>query len=319
MKSTITLSSIILGITLWVSCGSEPKTTSDESMSAEAMADGFNLLQSSCFSCHNPNPEIEKKIAPTLAEIKSAYAGEAESLKDFSAMLHAFLKAPAAENAIIAGAVEAYGVMPKFGHNEDQVEAMAHYLYFTPLETENWFANSFDAEKEKYTKSDADLSYLELGQKLALSTKSTLGKNLKAALKEYGTEHAIQFCSTKAIPLTDSMSTALDASIKRVSDMPRNPGNAANEEELAYILSAKEQLLAGNEIKPQVAESGGKMVGYYPILTNDMCMQCHGEPEVQIKPESIAALDALYPEDKARGYGPNQLRGIWVVEMSKRD
>jgi hypothetical protein len=28
---------------------------------------------------------------------------------------------------------------------------------------------------------------------------------------------------------------------------------------------------------------------------------------------------ALYPEDKAIGYSTNELRGIWVVKMKKRD
>ena len=60
------------------------------------------------------------------------------------------------------------------------------------------------------------------------------------------------------------------------------------------------------------------MIGYYPIITNELCMQCHGQTGQQISPGTLAKITALYPNDKAVNYKVNQLRGIWVVEM-KRD
>ena len=59
-----------------------------------------------------------------------------------------------------------------------------------------------------------------------------------------------------------------------------------------------------------------KQNNYYPIVTNAMCMQCHGKKDLQIKPETLAAIGEFYPEDKATGYGENELRGIWVVEQN---
>ncbi len=44
-------------------------------------------------------------------------------------------------------------------------------------------------------------------------------------------------------------------------------------------------------------------------------MQCHGDPETDILPETYTKIKELYPEDKAIGYIENELRGIWVVEM----
>jgi hypothetical protein len=57
------------------------------------------------------------------------------------------------------------------------------------------------------------------------------------------------------------------------------------------------------------------MIVYYPILTNAMCLQCHGKPEEDIKPSTLSKLHMLYPQDKGVGYEENELRGIWVVEM----
>ena len=33
--------------------------------------------------------------------------------------------------------------------------------------------------------------------------------------------------------------------------------------------------------------------------------------------KTLAKINQLYPNDKATGYDVNQLRGIWVVEMTK--
>ena len=50
-------------------------------------------------------------------------------------------------------------------------------------------------------------------QKYAVETKGVLGKNLMNAINSQGTENAIEFCSTKAIVLTDSMGVVLNASL----------------------------------------------------------------------------------------------------------
>ena len=167
-------------------------------------------------------------------------------------------------------------------------------------------------------KMNDDLSYEDRGRKYAMSTKSILGKNLLGAIKSNGTEHALEFCNTKAVVLTDSMANVLGATIRRVSDKNRNPENAASGTELEYINAAHLLLANGGKLTPQVQEINGEMVGYYPIMTNAMCLQCHGIANEQIQPATLDKIAALYPKDKATRYGENELRGIWVVEMAKR-
>ena len=160
--------------------------------------------------------------------------------------------------------------------------------------------------------------YLERGRQHAMATQAVLGKNLAHAIQTQGTDGALAFCNLKAYPLTDSMATSLGVEIKRVSDKNRNPGNAANEEELHYITTAKEQLSQGEEAKPEVHQADGQLKGYYPILTNQMCLQCHGKPNEDITSATMAKIRELYPADKATGYNENELRGIWVVTMDKQ-
>ncbi len=150
-----------------------------------------------------------------------------------------------------------------------------------------------------------------------MSTKAVLGGNLKQAINSGGTVSAINFCKDKAAPIAKSQSAELGASITRVTDRPRNPDNIANDIEMDYIHAAKASLLAGDKPAPKIQEIDGRMVGYYPVITNGMCLQCHGTPDKELLSETIAALDTLYPNDQARGYGENELRGIFVVLMER--
>lgn len=172
-------------------------------------------------------------------------------------------------------------------------------------------------EKQKIKAAEEKaMSPLEKGKSIAQATQAALGKNLMQAIGEKGTAGAIEFCNIEAIPITDSLSKIHHATVKRVSDKNRNPKNTANEAELAYIENAKNQLADNQTIQPQLKEENGKWVAYYPILTNAMCLQCHGKSE-QISKEALAKIEAHYPKDQALGYKANEVRGIWVIEMKK--
>lgn len=162
-----------------------------------------------------------------------------------------------------------------------------------------------------------EVNYLENGKSLAMQTKASLGKNLALAINERDSDGAVEFCNTQAIPITDSMSVVLGAKIKRVSDKPRNSNNQANEAELAYINNWNAAKAKGEEHFPLLTELDGKMVGYYPIVTNQMCLQCHGTPEKQINTKTLSKIKKLYPADKAIGYTEGEIRGVFVVEMNK--
>ena len=159
--------------------------------------------------------------------------------------------------------------------------------------------------------------YLKKGTDIALAAQAVLGKNLLTAIHAGGTDGALAFCNEKAIPLTDSISSVLNAKIKRVSDKNRNIRNTANEMELAYIHQAKTDIVKFGEAKPQLQEINNQMVGYYPIVTNGICLKCHGDPNKDIDEKTFSVIKEKYPQDKAIGYLTNEIRGIWVINMDK--
>jgi hypothetical protein len=175
---------------------------------------------------------------------------------------------------------------------------------------------STQEETQKAVSNKEVLSPIEKGKSIAQATQASLGKNLMQAIGERGSAGAVEFCNIQALPITDSLAEMHNANVKRVSDKNRNPKNAANEAELTYIKNAKSLLASNQNIKPQIKEENGKWVGYYPILTKAMCLQCHGKTD-QINKETIAKIEKHYPNDQATGYGANEVRGIWVIELKK--
>ena len=164
------------------------------------------------------------------------------------------------------------------------------------------------------------ISNADLGLKYAMSTKAELGKNLMGTIQSKGTEEAVTFCNIKAFPLTDSMAVVHNATIKRVSDKPRNSNNVASLKEIDHIEKFKKELASGQEIKPIIESLDNDSIQfYYPIVTNKMCLQCHGEPNKDIKPIVLEKITALYPADKAVGYSEDQVRGIWSVTMKNQE
>ena len=167
--------------------------------------------------------------------------------------------------------------------------------------------------------SEPSVNYLSEGKRIAGEAQAALGKNLAAAINAKGTVYAVEFCNVEAIPITDSMANILGASLKRVTDKMRNPENQANEDELAFIKKMKGEMQTGKSPEPLVVEINGKMVGYYPIVTNALCVKCHGNKDIDIEQPTFRKIKALYPSDKALGYSVNELRGMWKVEMNKKE
>ena len=152
----------------------------------------------------------------------------------------------------------------------------------------------------------------EILKNYAVEAQQLLGSQLKQKIAEGGPENALEFCNINAIPLTDSISKKYDVRIKRVSDQYRNPDNAANPSELAVITTYKAMLAAGK--KPEGLLKDGYF--YSPIVTNAMCLQCHGTPGKELAEKTHQKIKSFYPDDKATGYGVDELRGIFSIAVN---
>lgn len=284
-------------------------------LSDTLLSQGFQLLETNCFTCHSPNMSKGSRIAPPIFAVKKHYFDADITYDEFSESIVSFVLNPTDEKAKMRGAINKFGLMPNMGFSESQIKAVTYYLYYTEIETPDWFEKHYQEEHQKHTDNALEIPDLEKGQHKALAVKSVLGKNLMGKLKNDGTIAALAFCNINALSLTDSMAILQDAKIKRVSDKPRNEIAQANSNELDIIQTFKDSLMTSGNITPILLTEGNSKKGYYPILTNQMCLQCHGAIEKDINKETFEKINSLYTNDKAIGYGLNELRGMWVVEF----
>ena len=102
---------------LFVSCnnskreatGSESKTTElQESqnmaeINQDDIAEGFQLMEANCYSCHSPNASHENRAAPPMEAVKRHYIKNGTTQEEFTKDLIAFLNDPSEEKSKMKG------------------------------------------------------------------------------------------------------------------------------------------------------------------------------------------------------------------------
>lgn len=299
---------------------------------------GKMLMENNCYACHNPKTSEADMVAPPFVAVKMHYISEETTKENFIEDMVAWSKKPSEEMSKMPGAVKKFGLMPYQFFPENTIRQIADYMFENEIAEPEWFEEHYskmhgDGPRMKgkmgkgmgkgrgmgnnQNNSAQPLNIEERGMEMAQTTKAELGKNLMGQIQKNGVIAALEFCNIQAMPLTDSMSVVHKAHIKRVSDKPRNPSNSANAVELQHIQTFKNQVASGNEVKPIITTSGEKVEFYYPIITNSMCLKCHGTPGKELEKLTLNKIMERYPNDKAMGYGDNEVRGIWSIEFSR--
>ena len=311
---------------------------------------GKKLMETYCYTCHSPTaPMDEGRIGPPMAAVKAHYLMNNSTKEEFIEKIVAFVDEPSAEKSEMRGAIKKFGLMPYQEFPEGAAEKIAEYIYEYEIDEPDWFAEhwkqgpgkgTYRQQGKKMGKGPGQQQGMgkqggmgqgkmgqgmgmqgqnaaDKGLEIALETKQLLGQNLMGAIQKEGTLHALEFCNVEAMPLTASMAEKHKVSIQRVSDKSRNPQNQATPEEAVLIDLFTLQVKAGKELQPVLMPEPGTTRFYYPIVTNSMCLQCHGKPG-DIEPKVREKILKLYPQDKAIGYSENEVRGIWKIELPNR-
>lgn len=156
--------------------------------------------------------------------------------------------------------------------------------------------------------------WLAEGQTIQQATFAALSGELQGAMADGGVAEALRYCNTAAYPLTDSLSAAYGAEIRRATLQPRNPANRATPREAEVLLAYAAQRAEGRELAPLVHELDDSTVAYYaPIPVQPLCLNCHGTVGAEVTPAAAALIAELYPGDEALGYAEGDLRGIWSL------
>jgi hypothetical protein len=148
-----------------------------------------------------------------------------------------------------------------------------------------------------------------------------LGQKLQAALANGGPENAIAVCNVEAPAIAERLSREEKITITRVGTRVRNPVlGMPNDWQTEALQQFAKRLASGEKpadmeyVQAVKAGSGSRMELRYakPIVMQPQCTACHGSRE-EISPAVDAKLKELYPDDRAVGYKPGELRGAIVV------
>lgn len=139
---------------------------------------------------------------------------------------------------------------------------------------------------------------------------------LQAAMQSGGAENAIAVCHDMAIPVTAAVGDESGWEVGRTSLRIRNPDNAPDAWERSVLENFAQRLTAGEDIATLEQEAvitvGNFRYFRYmkAIPAGEPCMACHG---TTIAPPLAARLQALYPDDRATGFAPGDLRGAFSL------
>jgi hypothetical protein len=159
----------------------------------------------------------------------------------------------------------------------------------------------------------------ERGRAIASQAFALLSTNLAQAIAARGITNALPYCSERAYPLTELVAATNQVRLRRITHKPRNPTNEVAAGELAILRGFQLALGRGEQPKPVVQARGTETVLFYSpiVITNPLCLQCHGVMGQDIPPATAALLRELYPQDQATGFQLGDLRGGWRVDFDR--
>jgi hypothetical protein len=178
---------------------------------------------------------------------------------------------------------------------------------------------SCNSKKTLQSYSQIDTTYISRGNTIVKLSFETLNGELQKAMQRGGIDSALHYCNLRAYPLTDSLSVEYEASIKRVSNKARNPRNQAGELETFMIKGFGNDLNEGNTLTPKLVLKDDSVLFFKPIITQPLCLTCHGTPGKEVAFSTDSTIQKLYPADKAVGYSNNQVRGIWRIAFKAKN
>lgn len=147
---------------------------------------------------------------------------------------------------------------------------------------------------------------------LADRFQAQLKGELVGALSNAGAAGAIGVCQAAAPAIAQNLSEESGAQIRRIARKNRNPGNAMEEELEALYRELETQPIKDGAPRAVHASFEDRFIYMRAIVMQEKpCATCHGQ---NVEPALKAVIQDAYPDDRAIGFTPGQLRGAFVVE-----
>ena len=137
---------------------------------------------------------------------------------------------------------------------------------------------------------------------------------LKAAMESGGPAAAVEVCRTEARTIAEAVAKKQGIELGRTSHGLRNPANAPRPWARSIVEGGSGVKATAEKLR--VIDLGDRVGVLRPIGTADACTRCHG-PAEDVRRNIGATLAAAYPQDRATGFAPGDLRGWMWAEVPK--
>ena len=128
------------------------KNSVDVSDNRLTALDGKKIMEQKCYVCHKPEAGIDQRIGPPMVAIKSHYLEDNLSKDEFSDRIWNFVEQPREDKAKMKGAVKRFGLMPYQPFEEDEIRAIAEYIYEYKIEEPDWFKSHMEDKSHDKTR-----------------------------------------------------------------------------------------------------------------------------------------------------------------------
>lgn len=109
--------------------------------SALASNNGKVLMESMCTSCHVTSGQ--GVIAPPIFAVKNHVKNAYPAREDFIQQIVDWVEEPNQDVSLMPGAINKFGLMPKLGYSQQDVEKIASYLYDEDLKSPRWYQKHY--------------------------------------------------------------------------------------------------------------------------------------------------------------------------------
>ena len=154
MKKFILALLPIIAFIVVLSCAEktpDKKASTDEVVSSSEvdLVKAKQLLKTSCYVCHSPTAPENGRLAPPMEAVKRRYMETYPNKAVFIEKLSTFVTAPKEENAIMFGAVQQFNLMAPMPFPEEDLRAIAEYIFTEELEYPEWFDAHYEENHGK--------------------------------------------------------------------------------------------------------------------------------------------------------------------------
>lgn len=174
-------------------------------------------------------------------------------------------------------------------------------------------------------KADPQEAAIRTARAKAFTASKEFGKELKEtlviAIRDGGPMAGVETCASAA-PAVAAKYSSDYLQVGRTAERLRNPANAPDAWEAATLKEFSQELLDGKQPELISAERLTTLHGkpalqvMTPIPAGKPCLTCHG---TNVKPDLLAKIRELYPDDHATGFREGELRGAFTTIVALQD